>query len=271
MATPHAIQTIQSLIFQYGPDQDLQTVLEKEIFKYERKMYLDAFKTDVEDMGEETLEHILADANTPTDILDIVTNEIKHRPRRLAIQSALLERACKGGGAHNGNKTFEENTPEFKQKQLSILEVEETREESDIITLLNALYSGDDRLTKFDKIMIGITLGRVLSTWKKPLRPYIASVRFSKQDTLCSLYHFKCLSHKTVGNVQLYLMDGIMKNFKSLVEQCTLQDLNSLIRIQCMCRTVDLELARILRTRIEILCSSHPDFANLLEDLNAIT
>ncbi len=272
------IQFIQSLVNKYGPNQRLQIVLDNEVGKYERMMYLEAFRTDAEEMSTATIERVAADRNTPLDILHIAKQEIVNRPRRLAIQSAILERASKGVPKQaplDLEGKLVSNTPEFKEKQHVILEVEETREESDIITWLNALNALDERLVKFDKIMIGITLGRVLVTWKKPLRPYIASVRFSRQDTMSSLYHFKCLADKTLSSVRPFLVDGIMQNFRRLADQCSLQDMITLNRIHSMCKTGDTDIAHIVWTRMEGLCGAHPDILEFMggiaADLNTNT
>jgi hypothetical protein len=271
------IQLLQNLVIEYGPDQRLQHVLVHEIEKQERRLYLEAFAMDAQDMTLETLEHVAQDPNTPSDVLLVVKNELIQRPRRLSIQSALVERAYKREGR---STSLEENTKEFKEKLQMIIEVEETREESDIITLLAALDVRDDKLVKFDKTIIGITLGRVLATWKKPLRPYIASVRFSKHDTLSSLYHFRIMADKAVASARFDLVYGIMANFRNLVEQCTLQDLITLIRIHSMCKSVEPDIEQILRVRIESLCKSFPDamrFLGLSEqegisgDLHAVT
>lgn len=251
MASIARLELIHTLIAEYGGDTQLQSAFEHEILKHERRMYLQAFSTDVEDMSLDTLQHVIRDQRTPTDILDIVNHELKFRPRRLAIQDALIERASKGSSGEPKIRNFIRNTPEFKDKEKFIVEVEETREERDIITLLNALNSHDDRLHKFDKLIIGITLGRTLRTWKRPLRPYIASIRFSKQDTMSSLYHFKTLAKKAVINVRPLILDAISSNFETLVGQCTLQDYNTLIRIHGLCDGGDVTMANLLAERIE--------------------
>jgi len=267
--SPAHIEFIQALMREYGGHQQLQTILQHEILKHERNLYLEAFRTDVEEMSLETLENIIADSKTPSDIINIVTYELTYRPRRLAIQDALIVRACKG--CSDTNASFASKLPEFKEKEKHIVEVEETREESDIITLLNALDSQDTRLCKIDKIIVGMTLSRTLANWKKPLRPYIASIRFSKQETLSSLYQFKRLAEKTLFNVKPHIIDAILRNFKALVDQCTLQDCNTLIRIHGMCQGKDSQLANLLSTRMKHI-GGHTDMIDrLAEDLNTIT
>ena len=258
------IGVVQSLIYEYGTDIDLKTVLRLENRKEERIAFLDAFREDVREMSADTLLHIVQDPKTSIECLRIASSEIQYRPRRIAIQDALLHRAIHGIAS---DASLAHKLPEYNASIKLIIEIEETREENDIITLLTALSPGDDRLRSFDKQLVASALGRTLLKWKKPLRPYIVDRRFSKQETMIALSNFKILASKGISSVVSLLLNNVNSNLFDLVQNSTVKDYIALAKVEHACKN-DGQLMAWIEARKIALRISHPDISALIQDQN---
>lgn len=255
------IGVVQRLIYEYGTDVDLQTVLRLETRKGEQIAFLDAFREDVREMSVDTLLHIIEDPKTSTECFRIASSEIQYRPRRTAIQDALLHRAIHGIASE---ASLVHKLPEYNASEKLIIEIEETREENDIITLLTALSPEDDRLRSFDKQLVASALGRTLLKWKKPLRPYIIDRRFSKQETMIALSNFKILASKCISKVVSLLLQNINCNLFDLVQNSTVKDYIALAKVEHVCKN-DAELMAWIEARKIVLRISHPDISALIQ------
>lgn len=257
----NTIELLHSLILDHGGGADLQSVLECEYIKQDHTAFLTAFKEDVTEMDGDTLRQILEDKKTSTECLQIAVLEMQYRPRRIAIQNALLHRARHGTASE---ASLAHKLPEYISSEKLIIEVEETREETDIALLLKGLHYSDDRMCRFDKELVAIVLGRTLLKWKKPLRPYIMDLRFSKQDTMIALYNFKLLISERMPNKPIIcLLDNINHNLSVLVNNSTVRDYLALLAVERACKN-DIQLIKTIEEKKLAISESHPEMPALL-------